>query len=175
MANVAKENKNKKILTAVIAVALIALTVLLIVFLAQKNGFVREEGNVYYYENGEMQYGWKIIDNERYYFDEDGKMHRGWLVWERDTFYFRHGKGGDDIGGTLLIDADPDSPDDDGAVFTDKDNVRWYVKFSRNGKVELMTLDYDWYTTNNTEIPAVTAPNFDGIDSALLSDVIYLK
>ena len=154
MANAAKANKNKKILTAIIAVVFVALLVLLIVFLSQKNGFVREEGEVYYYKNGEMQLGWQIIDNERYYFDEDGKMHRGWLVWEKDAFYFRQGKDGDsnDIGGTLLIDTK--------AVLTDLDGVHWYIEFGANGRVTLTTLDYDWYNNQGLEIPAVTAPNF---------------
>ena len=152
MANAATAKQNKKILTAVIAVAFVALLVLLIVFLSQKNGFVREEGEVYYYKNGEMQVGWQIIDNERYYFDADGKMHRGWLVWEKDAFYFRQGKGGNDIGGTLLIDTQ--------AVLQDLDGVYWYVEFGVNGKVTLATLDYDWYTKQDLEVPAVTAPNF---------------
>ncbi len=152
MANVATAKQNKKILTAVIAVAFVALLVLLIVFLSQKNGFVREEGEVYYYKNGEMQVGWQIIDNERYYFDADGKMHRGWLVWEKDAFYFRQGKGGDDIGGTLLINTQ--------AVLQDLDGIYWYVEFGVNGKVTLATLDYDWYTNQGLEVPAVTAPNF---------------
>ena len=152
MANAATAKQNKKILTAVIAVAFVALLVLLIVFLSQKNGFVREEGEVYYYKNGEMQVGWQIIDNERYYFDADGKMHRGWLVWEKDAFYFRQGKGGNDIGGTLLIDTQ--------AVLQDLDGVYWYVEFGVNGKVTLATLDYDWYTKQGLEVPAVTAPNF---------------
>ena len=152
MANAATANKNKKILTAVIAIAFVALLVLLIVFLSQKNGFVREEGEVYYYENGEMQVGWQIIDNERYYFDADGKMHRGWLVWEKDAFYFRQGKGGNDIGGTLLINTQ--------AVLQDLDGVYWYVEFGANGKVTLATLDVEWYNKQGLELPTATEPNF---------------
>ena len=148
--NAANENKNKKILTAVIAVALVALTVLLIVFLAQKNGFVREEGAIYYYKNDKMQVGWQIIDNERYYFDADGKMHKGWLVWEKDAFYFRQGKGGDDIGGTLLIST--------AAVLQDIDGVYWYVEFGDNGKVSRATIAVEKYA--GAEVPTVTAPNF---------------
>ena len=152
MANAAKANQNKKILTAVIAAAFVALLVLLIVFLAQKNGFVRKDGEVYFYKNNEMQVGWQIIDNERYYFDADGKMHRGWLVWEKDAFYFRQGKGGDDIGGTLLIDTK--------AVLQDLDGVYWYVEFGVNGKVTLATLDVERYNNQGLEIPDVTEPNF---------------
>lgn len=152
MANAAKANQNKKILTAVIAAAFVALLVLLIFFLTQKNGFVRKNGEVYFYKNNEMQVGWQIIDNERYYFDADGKMHRGWLVWEKDAFYFRQGKGGNDIGGTLLIDTQ--------AVLQDLDGVYWYVEFGANGKVTLATLDYDWYTNQGLEAPDVTEPNF---------------
>ena len=152
MANAAKANRNKKILTAVIAVALVAVLVLLVVLLAQKNGFVREEGNVYYYKNGEMQVGWQIIDNERYYFDADGKMHKGWLVWEKDAFYFRQGKGGNDIGGTLLIDTE--------AVLQDLDGVYWYIEFSENGKVERATIADTKYTEAGLPVPEVEAPNF---------------
>lgn len=155
MANTVKastNNTNKKILTAVIAVALVALTVLLIVFLAQKNGFVREEGEIYFYKNGEMQVGWQIIDNERYYFDADGKMHKGWLVWENDAFYFRKGSGGDDIGGTLLISTE--------AVLTDVDGVYWYVEFGDNGRVTRTTIADEKYISEGKEVPTVTAPNF---------------
>ena len=152
MANAAKANQNKKILTAVIAAAFVALLVLLIFFLTQKNGFVRKDGEVYFYKNNEMQVGWQIIDNERYYFDADGKMHRGWLVWEKDAFYFGQGKGGNDIGGTLLIDTQ--------AVLQDLDGVYWYVEFGANGKVTLATLDVEWYTEKELEVPTVTEPNF---------------
>ena len=155
MANVATaKQQNKKILTAVIAVAFVALLVLLILLLSQKNGFVREDGEVYYYKNNEMQVGWQIIDNERYYFDADGKMHRGWLVWEKDAFYFRQGKDGDanDIGGTLLISTQ--------AVLKDVDGIRWYIEFGANGKVINSILDVDWYKSQGLEIPDVTEPNF---------------
>ena len=154
MANVAKANQNKKILTAVIAVAFVAILVLLIVFLSLKNGFVREDGEVYYYKNGEMQVGWQIIDNERYYFDAEGKMHRGWLVWENDAFYFRQGKDGNsnDIGGALLISTQ--------AVLQDIDGIRWYIEFGSNGKVTASFLDVDWYKSQGLEVPDVTAPNF---------------
>ena len=175
MAIVTKENQNKKILTAVIAIALVALTVLLIVFLVQKNGFVREDGKIYYYKGGEKQVGWQVIDNQKYYFNENGEMHKGWLVWETEAFYFRKGSGDNDMGGTLLINANPESADDDGAVFTDKDGVRWYVKFTQFGNAEIITLDYEWYEKENKEVPVVTAPNFEGIDPAVFSDVVYIK
>jgi len=170
-----KTNKTKKILTVLIGIAMIAVLVLLIVLLTQKNGFVRENGEVYFYENNKMQVGWQNIDDDLYYFDADGKMHKGWLVWGKDVYYFRQGKGGDDIGGTLLINSDVNSTKDYGAVFTDKDGVRWYVEFNKAGNVTIVTLDYDWYNNNKVEIPEVTAPNFEGVDSSAFHDVIYLQ
>ena len=152
----AKNNKTMKIVyTALIGVALVAIIALLIFFATQKNGLITENGDTYYYKNGEMQYGWQIINNERYYFDSNGKMYRGWLVWEDDAFYFRKGNGTDDIGGTLLINTK--------SVIQDRDGVYWYIEFTESGKINKDTIcvDVDKYEKELKQpVPQGVTPNF---------------
>ena len=69
------------------------------------NGFIEEEGNIYYYENNERVIGQKEIDQDIYYFDsegvmqkdvviencyyaEDGKLFTGFKDIDGNTFYF---------------------------------------------------------------------------------------
>ncbi|MBR2459866.1 MAG: hypothetical protein IKB34_01365 [Clostridia bacterium] len=118
--------KMKLIVTAICGVLLVAIIVVLIVALVQKDGFVVEDSGVYYYENGDMQIGWKIIDNERYYFDPNGVMHKGWLEVNGNKYYFRKGKG-NDIGGTLMINCNAN-------ITTESGEVRYY-EFDEYGKV----------------------------------------
>ena len=154
----------KKILTAIIAIALIAVIVLLAVFLVQKNGFrVEEDGIVRYYENNEAVKGWKIIPHknpetkkteyDRYYFDADGKMQRGWFEIAGDYFYFRKGTGNSkDPGGQLMIG--------EAATMT-IDGVYWYVTFGETGKVIDWVLDYEMYAAKGETVPTdVEIPNF---------------
>ncbi|MBQ9116213.1 MAG: hypothetical protein IJY04_04260 [Clostridia bacterium] len=129
MATATKSNGLKKILTAVCGVVLIVIVVALILALVQKDGFVVEGEEVRYYENGEMQIGWKIINDERYYFDPDGTMHKGWLEVNGNKYYFRKGdldKNGSDIGGTLMINSK--------ANITVDGELR-YFEFDEYGKV----------------------------------------
>ena len=127
---IVSSNNTKKIITAVCGVLLVALVVVLVIVFAQKDGFVIEDGEVYYYEKGEMQYGWKIINDDRYYFDADGTMHRGWLEIDENTkYYFRKGnldKGGNDMGGTLMIN---------GKANITVDGELRYFEFDEYGKV----------------------------------------
>ena len=39
-----------------------------------KNGFIKEDNNTYFYENGVVVTGFKTIDNNNYFFDENGIM-----------------------------------------------------------------------------------------------------
>lgn len=152
----AKNNKvMKMVCTAIIGVALVAIIALIIVFATQKNGLITENGDTYYYVNGEIQSGWQTINNERYYFDDDGKMHRGWLVWGDDAFYFRKGNGADDIGGTLLKNTK--------SVLQDRDGVYWYIEFTESGKInkDTMGVDVNKYEVELKQpVPQGVVPNF---------------
>ena len=48
---------------------------------ATKNGFVKENGKTYYYENGVKHKGWLTLDGKKYYFTKGaGYMCTGWLT-----------------------------------------------------------------------------------------------
>lgn len=63
-----------------------------------KNGFIEESGYTYYYDNGEMQTGWKNINGDWYYFYESdyvdgekkriGTMKHGTILKEEDDWYY---------------------------------------------------------------------------------------
>ena len=153
MADIKTEKKgNKKLLNAIIVIALIAVVTLLILLVVQENGLVRRNGKIYYYKNGERQYGGQVINGNNYYFQEDGNMYKGWLVWGDDLFYYRQGKGGKDVGGELMVGR--------GASFTDLNGVYWWVEFDENGKIESITYDYGKYKADGLEAPVDAVPKF---------------
>lgn len=53
-----------------------------------KNAFVEENGQTYFYVDGDMKTGWKTIKNELYYFDESGVMAVGKKTIDGNTYYF---------------------------------------------------------------------------------------
>ena len=60
---------------------------------AQKEGFVTENGNTYYYENGRKVTGWKTIKGTQYYFLNDGSAADGWVKeGPADWYYFSGGQ-----------------------------------------------------------------------------------
>lgn len=53
-----------------------------------KNGMICEDGNTYYYENGEKQVEWQQIEKKWYYFNTSGAMQAGWKRIGRKWYYF---------------------------------------------------------------------------------------
>lgn len=72
-----------------IFVAIIVSLVISHLVQVQKNGWVLEKGNRYYYENGKMKTDcWvKTPNGHRYYFDQNGKMKTGWIQIGQDRYY----------------------------------------------------------------------------------------
>lgn len=60
---------------------------------AEKNGFYKENGSVFYYIKNEKQYGFLQIDGDKYYFDETGKIAVGLTSINNAEYYFdKNGK-----------------------------------------------------------------------------------
>ena len=51
-----------------------------------KNGWVYEDENTYYYRDGVLLIGFNMIDGETYYFNEDGSMYKGVLTLGEDKY-----------------------------------------------------------------------------------------
>ncbi|MFK9090253.1 5'-nucleotidase C-terminal domain-containing protein [Bacillus salipaludis] len=45
-----------------------------------QNGWVQENGQWYYYENGQKHIGWLELEGKKYYFSQDGAMITGWIL-----------------------------------------------------------------------------------------------
>ena len=59
----------------------------------EKDGFVTENGNTYYYDNGRKVTGWQTINGSRYYFHDNGEAADGWVKdGPADWYYFSDGK-----------------------------------------------------------------------------------
>lgn len=59
----------------------------------EKDGFVTENGNIYYYDNGRKVTGWQTINGSRYYFLDNGEAADGWVKdGPADWYYFSDGK-----------------------------------------------------------------------------------
>lgn len=59
----------------------------------EKDGFVTENGNTYYYDNGRRVTGWQTINGSRYYFLDNGEAADGWVKdGPADWYYFSDGK-----------------------------------------------------------------------------------
>ena len=60
---------------------------------SNKNGWITEGGQKYYYVNGEKASGWQTIGGKRYYFiAPDHHMHTGWLSFG-STYYYMMSDG----------------------------------------------------------------------------------
>lgn len=57
-----------------------------------KNGWIEENGNWYYYHNGVMLTGWQMINGEYYYLGTDGVMTTGWQLVD-GVYYYMHSTG----------------------------------------------------------------------------------
>ncbi len=106
------------------SVILIALFIMPVrVNAAAKNGFVKENGAVYYYENDKKATGWRTIGSDKYFFESDGRMKTGWKTEGTDRYYFK--SDGKMVHGQYLYDR----------------KKRVYRYFNANGKMVR-----GWYT-----------------------------
>ena len=52
-----------------------------------ETGWQKRSGFWYYYENGIMQTGWKLVGGAWYYMNESGIMQTGWLLYQNIWYY----------------------------------------------------------------------------------------
>ena len=78
----------KKKAAIILPLFLIAISVLAITLLYQRNGWHIASGQKYYYQDGVVQTGWKTIDEEEYYFDSEGVMQTGFVEIDGETYFF---------------------------------------------------------------------------------------
>ena len=90
---------------------------------AKKNGFIKENGNTYYYKDNKKVTGWQTISGKKYYFNRQGKMLTG-LQEIGDDLYFFNNNGTLYTGLKQII-----MKDGDGIVW---DKETYY--FDRDGK-----------------------------------------
>ena len=93
-----------------------------------KNGFIKEDNNTYFYENGVVVTGFKTIDNNNYFFDENGIMIIDSFI---DKLYFD--SEGKQVYGFYEIDNNKYYFNEEGYVvgFNEIDNNKYY--FNENG------------------------------------------
>ena len=58
-----------------------------------KNGWQQENGNWYYFNNGQQQKGWLQGGEDWYYFNNNGVMQTSWLQGGNDWYYFNPTSG----------------------------------------------------------------------------------
>ncbi len=58
-----------------------------------KNGWQQENGNWYYFNNGQQQKGWLQGGEDWYYFNNNGVMQTSWLQGGKDWYYFNPTSG----------------------------------------------------------------------------------
>ena len=80
-------------------------------WLRDVSGWVEENGNKYYYdEGGVLHTGWLTLQNSKYYFDENGVMQTGWKEIDADWYYFDENgvmqTGWKRLGNWYYLDAD---------------------------------------------------------------------
>lgn len=54
-------------------------------------GWIKQNGNYYYYVSRKKVTGWRKIKGSTYYFDENGVRQKGWLNWNGNTYYLKKG------------------------------------------------------------------------------------
>ena len=113
----------KKILSVTLAVILL-LSVFSVSFsvFAAANGFVRENGAVYYYENGEKQYSrWVSWNDNLYYLDYDGKVVANDIYWvyKTESYYCFNSKGVMQKGGFVKLSRTYNYNDGTSYTYTD--------------------------------------------------------
>lgn len=96
--------------------------------LGAKDGWVKENGKWYYYENNKKVTGWKKVDGRWYYMDAAGVMQTGWIVEKKNKYYC--GKNGAMLTGWQTIGGDRYyfAPGDSGRMQTGWIQVenKWY-------------------------------------------------
>lgn len=56
----------------------------------QKNGWIEENGDKYFYKDNEKQTNWIQDNNSWYYLGSDGKMETGWIRYNGNCFYLNN-------------------------------------------------------------------------------------
>ena len=71
---------------------------------SDKNGWVKENRNWYYYKSNAKQTGWQKIWGKYYHFDSDGVMQTGWQKIDGAWYYFGNEKNGAMQVGWQIVD-----------------------------------------------------------------------
>ena len=95
------------------------------------NGWVKEDGNWYFYVEGVEQTGWILDGDKWYYMDDEGVMLRGWILIDDTWYYLNNSK----VTGWQKI------------------SEKWYY-FDSNGAMQSgwIKLNNNWYYLNNTMV-----------------------
>ena len=149
--------QGKKIMIAGIVLMLALLFFHVEAYAAHEDGWAQEDGQTFYYQNGEKVKGWQTIDGAKYYFkkatgvmvtgivsienqfyffDADGKNQTGWQIIDGSHYYFDPEEGYM-YTSTAEIDGDQYLFGEDGRMLTGWQNIgdfRYYFKKS-NGKM----------------------------------------
>ncbi|PGV53414.1 metallophosphoesterase [Bacillus sp. AFS037270] len=59
-----------------------------LLYSSSQNGWVKVNGQTFYFVNGAKQTGWQTISGSKYYFGTDGVMRTGWQTIDGNTYYF---------------------------------------------------------------------------------------
>lgn len=115
-----------------------------------RDGWIKENNNWYYYEDGEKKTGFVTIDRKKYYLDKDGARQTGWIdVYGKK--YYANDEGVLKTGWTNL-DGDHYYMDENGTVQTNwqKLNGLWYY-FGDDGKMRTgwVFVGDSWYYLND--------------------------
>lgn len=95
-----------------------------------KNGWLKENGKWFYFENDSITTDWKKLDGKWYYFNLSGEMQTGWQLIDDSWYYL--GSSGEMRTGWL------------------KENGKWYY-LSSSGKMQTgwQAINGEWYYLND--------------------------
>jgi len=122
------------------------------------NEWYSENGEMYHFNDaGNMDVGWRDIDEKTYYFDKQGRMCKGWKSIRNIWYYFR--EDGNTAGELVTNDWVKDGlywyyMNEEGHMVTNdwiEDNKRWYY-LSGNGIMSTgwFYYDDDWFFLTST-------------------------
>ena len=106
---------------------------------------------IYANDNGEIQYGWQTINNNKYYFGEDGYAVKGFQDIEENTYFFSNVNYVLKTG-IQYIDGQPFYLNEDGTVhhgWKEIDGKTYYFGDNRYALNEFQTIDGKNYYFNN--------------------------